>query len=177
MLDADCPALLAHLSFVLTTNLSDPYFAISSARCRRSPGQRGVLRRPRRAMRSSLRLQKPLFHHASPLCSSTHRKRGSRRDPSSHRRGSRSASHVAVVAAEVQAVPDCARAICRLWPINAGWGKRGDPPRLVSLLLPRRRFNHIPPPLPPLSPSPHPFLRNGGLSPEIQPDDLSASPD
>jgi len=158
MLDADCPALLAPLSFVLTTNPSDPYFAISSARCRRSPGQRGVLRRSRRTMRSSLPLQKPPFHHVSPLCSTTHHKRGSRRDPSSHRRGSRSASQVAVVAAEVEAAPDCARAICSLWPINAGWGKRGDPPRLASLLLPRRRFNPIPPPLPPsLSPAPHPF--------------------
>jgi len=46
------PTLLAALSFLRTTNLSTHYLAMSSARCRH----------PRRATRSSPRLQKPPSH-------------------------------------------------------------------------------------------------------------------
>ena len=81
------------------------YFAMSSAPCRGLPTQWSTLHCPRFATHPS-RLQKPPFHHAALLCSTNHRKCGSRRDPSSHWRSSRLASHVAVGVAEVEAAPD-----------------------------------------------------------------------
>jgi len=102
MLNVDWPALLATLS---TSNLSSPtfpthYLTKSSTRCRRSPAQRGALRCPRCAMRSSPRSQKPPFCHAWSLRSTNHRKHSRRRAPPSRWRGSRSASQAAVGAAE-----------------------------------------------------------------------------
>lgn len=72
------PAPLATFSF-LTTNLFDSCLAMSSARYRRPPTQRGALRCLRRGMPSSMRYQRPPPMHASSSRSTNHRKSSRRR--------------------------------------------------------------------------------------------------
>ena len=92
MLNAGRPALHAALSFLLITNLSDPLFGDSQARC------------PRCAMGS---------HHGSSLRLTNNVKRSRYRAYRSHWRGSRSASQAAVRAAEAEAAADWAWVIWR----------------------------------------------------------------
>ena len=99
VLDAGRPALLAALSFLCITNLSNPLFGDVLDALQTLARITGCLALPTPRGAFPPSSKKPPSHYASSLCSTNHRKRSRYRAAPSHWRGSRSASRAAVVAA------------------------------------------------------------------------------